>query len=120
MANKKKRNKRNRLKFYEDKRREMKGLSFVHNGIKYQRSKDTVLVRVKDVEDNKYLGIEINKSKNVILMENIHKTNEYGAFIFMLDKKVFEEFGVSTTIKMLKDENLSLDSFSGIYQYEVI
>lgn len=102
MANKK--NKKNKKKNNLHYRKQVKKQSFSHNGIKYQRSNDTVLVKIMDSIENKYVGIDIKRVGNNVVFDRFYKSNESEAFIFMLSKEVFEKFGIAKTLKMLKDE----------------
>lgn len=118
MANKrnKKNKKKNNIKYLKS----LKNQTFKHNGIKYHRSKDTVLIRIKDNIEGKYVGIKIGRSGNQVLFDKIYYANQQDAFIFMLDKKTYEKFGITNTMKMLKDEGMLMENWSGHFISEII
>lgn len=99
-----------------------KSKTFVHNGIKYQRLDDMVLFKLKDAIDGggMYLGIGIKKDGNAIKMTHTYNAHEHEAFIFMVSKEIFEKYGTSNTIQMLKKENMDLSIFSGTFKAEIV
>lgn len=86
---------------------------FVHNGIKYHRMDDTVLIKIKD-NSNNFIGIEYDIVDSTYFnMKNVVKEKEGKAFIFMLSKEVYDSSGVNNTINMLKKSGLDLSIFNG-------
>lgn len=106
MANKKnkKNKKRNNVAYLKS----IKKQAFKHNGIKYQRSNDTVLIKIRSEINNKYIGVKIGRNGNSVVFEDIFPTNQQDGFIFMLDKDIFNKFGILTVIEMLKKEGISM------------
>ena len=96
--------------------------SFIHNDIKYQRTDDTLLFRLKDSGNPKGMcvGIRIKKDGNAIKMTHLYNTNQEDAFIFMISKDTFDKYGVSNTIEMLKREGLNMNIFSGSFNAEIV
>lgn len=96
--------------------------SFTHNDIKYQRTDDTLLFRLKDSGNPKgmYIGIRIKKDGNAIKMTHLYNANQDDAFIFMISKDTFEKYGASNTIEMLKREGLDMNIFSGSFNAEIV
>lgn len=88
------------------------GKSFVHNGLKYQRSEDTVLFVLKNKND-RYIGIDLSRKGNEFIIEKTVLTTNDEAFIFMVDKKIFEEKGISNTVAMLRKEASNKMNYAG-------
>lgn len=76
------------------------------NGLKYNRSDDTVLIKIVDTSTDKYIGVNYKKDNDlkIFIFEDVHFTTEDKAFIFMLSKEIFDDYGVTTVIEMLKEE----------------
>lgn len=109
-------NKRQERKLWKEK--EKKDIFIVSNGIRYARSKDTVLIKIRD-EKNQYIGLEYHRSDNVLIINKVVPTSKSNGFIFMLDKNVFEQHGVDNTIRMLVNEGHKLDAFKGSFISEI-
>ena len=88
------------------------GKSFVHNGLKYQRSEDTVLFVLKNKND-KYIGIDLGRKGNEFIIEKTILTTNDEAFIFMVDKEIFEEKGIANTIAMLRKDAKNKMNYAG-------
>ena len=88
------------------------GKSFVHNGLKYQRSEDTVLFTLRN-KNNQYIGIDLGRNGNEIVIGKTVLTTSDEAFIFMMDKEIFEEKGISNTIAMLRKEASNKMNYAG-------
>ena len=88
------------------------GKSFVHNGLKYQRSEDTVLFTLRN-KNNRYIGIDLGRKGNEFVIEKTVLTTSDEAFIFMMDKEIFEEKGISNTIAMLRKEASNKMNYAG-------
>ena len=88
------------------------GKSFVHNGLKYQRSEDTVLFVLKNKND-RYIGIDLSRKGNEFIIEKTILTTNDEAFIFMVDKKIFEEKGITNTIAMLRKDAKNKMNYAG-------
>ena len=88
------------------------GKSFVHNGLKYQRSEDTVLFVLKNKND-RYIGIDLGRKGNEFIIEKTVLTTNDEAFIFMVDKKIFEEKGITNTIAMLRKDAKNKMNYAG-------
>ena len=88
------------------------GKSFVHNGLKYQRSDDTVLFTLRN-KNNRYIGIDLGRKGNEFVIEKTVLTTSDEAFIFMMDKEIFEEKGISNTIAMLRKEASNKMNYAG-------
>lgn len=76
------------------------------NGLKYNRTDDTVLIKLLDTSLDKYIGVHYEKDKKLsqFIIKDGYFTTEDNAFIFMLDKQVFSEYGITTVVEMLKSE----------------
>lgn len=88
------------------------GQSFMHGGLKYQRSEDTVLFVLKNKND-RFIGIDLGKKGNEFIVEKTTLTTSDEAFIFMMDKEIFEEKGISNTIAMLRKEAKNKMNYAG-------
>lgn len=88
------------------------GESFVHNGLKYQRSEDTVLFTLRN-KNNRYIGIDLGRKGNEFIIEKTVLTTSDEAFIFMMDKEIFEEKGITNTITMLREEASNKMNYAG-------
>lgn len=88
------------------------GKSFVHNGLKYQRSEDTVLFTLRN-KNNQYIGIDLGRKGNEFIIEKTVLTTSDEAFIFMMDKEIFEEKGITNTIAMLREEASNKMNYAG-------
>lgn len=88
------------------------GKSFVHNGLKYQRSEDTVLFTLRN-KNNRYIGINLGRKGNEFIIEKTVLTTSDEAFIFMMDKEIFEEKGITNTITMLRKEAKNKMNYAG-------
>ena len=88
------------------------GKTFVHNGLKYQRSEDTVLFVLKNKND-RYIGIDLSRKGNEFIIEKTVLTTNDEAFIFMVDKKIFEEKGIANTIAMLRKDAKNKMNYAG-------
>ena len=88
------------------------GKSFVHNGLKYQRSEDTVLFTLRN-KNNRYIGINLGRKGNEFIIEKTVLTTSDKAFIFMMDKEIFEEKGITNTITMLREEASKKMNYAG-------
>ncbi len=88
------------------------GKSFVHNGLKYQRSEDTVLFTLRN-KHNQYIGIDLGRNGNEFVIGKTVLTTSDEAFIFMMDKEIFEEKGISNTIAMLRKEASNKMNYAG-------
>lgn len=89
------------------------GKSFVHNGLKYQRSEDTVLFTLRN-KNNRYIGIILGRKGNEFIIEKTVLTTSDEAFIFMMDKEIFEEKGITNTIAMLREEASNKMNYAGL------
>lgn len=103
-------NKRQKRKLWKEKQK--KDTFIVSNGIRYARTKDTVLIKIRD-EKNQYIGLDYHRSDNAFIINRVVPTSKSNGFIFMLDKNVFEQHGVDNTLRMLIDEGHKLDAFKG-------
>ena len=100
------------------------GKSFVHNGLKYQRSEDTVLFTLRN-KNNRYIGINLGRKGNEFIIEKTVLTTSDEAFIFMMDKEIFEErLRINLEeknrqfVKMFDDEPIAFeDIFEEYYEY---
>lgn len=88
------------------------GQSFVHNGLKYQRSEDTVLFTLRN-KNNQYIGIDLGREGNEFIINKTVFTTSDEAFIFMVDKEIFEEKGITNTITMLRKEASNKMNYAG-------
>ena len=88
------------------------GKSFVHNGLKYQRSEDTVLFTLRN-KNNRYIGIDLGREGNEFIINKTVLTTSDEAFIFMMDKEIFEEKGITNTITMLREEASTKMNYAG-------
>lgn len=88
------------------------GKTFVHNGLKYQRSEDTVLFTLRN-KNNQYIGIDLGRNGNEFVIEKTILTTSDEAFIFMVDKEIFKEKGISNTIAMLRKDASNKMNYAG-------
>lgn len=88
------------------------GKSFVHNGLKYQRSEDTVLFTLRN-KNNQYIGIDLSRNGNEFVIGKTVLTTSDEAFIFMMDKEIFAEKGISNTVAMLRKEASNKMNYAG-------
>lgn len=108
----KKRIKKKMMKNYKPK-------SIVRNGLKYINQPDLIHIVLKDANTNEYVGIDFAKENSQFIFKSATKTTEDKAFIFVLAKEVFEEWGSSNTIAMLHNE-VDMSIFSGAYEAEIV
>lgn len=88
------------------------GKAFSHNGLKYQRSEDTVLFTLKN-KNNQYIGIDYSREGNEFVINKTVLTTGDEAFIFMMDKEIFEEKGISNTVAMLRKDASNKMNYAG-------
>ena len=70
-------NKRQKRKLWKEKQK--KDTFIVSNGIRYARSKDTVLIKIRD-EKNQYIGLDYHRSDNAFIINRVVPASKSNGF----------------------------------------
>lgn|SRR5574344_244843 len=83
--------------------------SFTRNGLKYINNNDTVLLYIKDKTNGKYISIDMTKDKMQFKIDKVRFTNNINdAYLFLVSKENFDDFGITSIVHSLKRDNADL------------
>lgn len=95
------------------------GQTFKYNGFNYQRTDKDVLFFLKN-NYGQYIGLEttrgaVNGAYTEIVISKVVFVSKEKAFVFNIDKEIFEKDGIKHAIKMLREEtgNGAKKNFAG-------
>lgn len=95
------------------------GQSFKYNGFNYQRTDTDVLFFLKN-NYGQYIGLETVRGTTTgayttIEISKVVFTGKKDAFIFNIDKEIFEKDGIKHAVRMLREEtgNGAKKNFAG-------